>query len=157
MANPLETGLRYAGSVAERSLGINAFQRWQRYVVENSEPSSDAYRNRKFVGVIIGLIQFYVPATTDSISRMWSGSQYGTKEKANENPLVTVGKYSIRSLPDVASWMLIATTDNLIQLSLYKLAANAATHVGLDIIDAGARGVRRLMRGFRPSATTLVI
>lgn len=82
MANPLETGLRYVGSVAARSVGINAFRRWQRYAVEHFEPTSDAYRNRKDVGVFIGLIQF------------------GTEKETNINPIIFMAKHSITPVAD---------------------------------------------------------
>lgn len=151
----IEAAKNYALSVAERTFSINAYKRWQVYAEQKFEPTWEAYQNRKGTGVFVGLLQFAIPAFTEGVAISWSKSKYGTGEEANLNPLIYMAKYCTISMPDLAAWMfLYNTTDNILQFVLYKLAANAATHVGLDL---AGRAVDKL-KGFRPPASaTLTI
>ncbi len=148
----IETAKNYAGSVLERTFGINAYKRFVKNA-EKAEHSSGVYQNRKMMGVITaGGMQFILPATTEALAGSWSKSKFGNGEETNMNHFVQFAKYTSISMLDGVTWMLLGNTDNLAEFALYKLALNAATQVALDL---GGEAVKRL-KSFRPSAPTLL-
>lgn len=153
MSVRLEAAKDYLFSVAERTLGINAYKRWQKHSLEHFEPTYEGYHNRKRTGITIAApIQFLLPATTESIARSWSKSKFGTGEEENMNFFTHWGKYTSISMLDGISWVLLSNT-HITEFVLAKLALNAATHVALDL---GGEAVKRI-KTFRPTGTTLVV
>ncbi len=125
MANIVETGIRYAGSVVARSVGVEGFRR----------------------GV---LPQIIMPIFEPYNFRI--GRRGATETEA----MILTGRV-------VTDFLLMAPAVILLghghptEAILAKLAANAVSHVGLDVFGAGARGMQRLLRNLRPSPGTLAV
>lgn len=143
MAGRLETAKNYLTSLAERTIGVSDYKQ----MLAKGE-------SRRLALLGFGL-QLTLPATTRVITE-----QFHPRESVAE---VFKGLLAVHW--DAAT-ILSATLPSLLShnpfeftayYALSKLAANAATHVGLDVINAGVRGVNRLLRNFRPSATTPTI
>lgn len=142
----IEAAKNYAGSVVGRTVGINAYKRWQRYAQRAFTPTDEEYKSRKSTGIFTGLMQIAMPISTESFAKFESMSQYGIREMA---------KYDIvQPLTDWASLnLVIVLSHNPVEFVVWKLALNAATHVGLDL---GGKAVKRI-KSFRPSAPTLAV
>ena len=154
MAVDLERIKSYAGSVKDRTLGINAYQRWQKEIETNCSDRKDAsaYQNRKIVGVILGMVQFVLPGLTKGVAEMWSDNF--PEEKNGNSLFLSFPRYVTTVATDFASWSVVAAAShNPGEFIALKLAANAATHVGLDL---GGAAIKRL-KTFRPSANILAV
>lgn len=148
MANPLETGIRYIGSVAERTTGIEGFLREFRRERKTGIEIGHAVGRAVINGLFTGFIpQIALPITYEG---------YRKFAKMDTLPLMLMAGATVDVLSTIPAVILLSQ-GHPAEAILAKLAANAATHVGLDLIGAGARGVNRLIRNFRPSATTLVV
>lgn len=147
MASKLEVAKDYLLSVAERTIGVNAYQRWQKYVDQLDHDPFERIKQKRYA-VPMGGLQFVFPAVMDSL--------YGIiGEKGERSGWITMTKYNVvQPYIDVTSWGLIAmTTDNPLEFVGAKLAINAITHVGFDL---GKAAINRL-RTFRPSANILAV
>lgn len=154
MANQIEAAKNYVGSVLERITGVNAYGRWQRYVEKEAVgPITTSMRNnRKASGVLVGGVQIIFPAAFTLIADVASVPRPST-ERVDLEALSFLAKDAAVSLIEFGLWSLVATSRNPVEFALYKLAANAVTHAGLDLAGVA---VNRL-RHFKPSATTLAV
>lgn len=145
MANPLETSIRYIGSVAGRTAGIEGLLR--EFHIELT--ATEGARNRAIInGLSVGLVpQISVPIAYEGFKRF---------AKMDTLPLIVTGGAIVDLLATIPA-IIVLSHGHPAEAILAKLAANAATHMGLDLIDAGARGTNRLIKNFRPSATTLAV
>ena len=132
MANPLETGLRYAGSVAERMIGMGGYQRESRI----------GKTSAGFFGLLLGLTPQILFPTTYEASRRF--------RRNDTMPLIALGGAAVDVLATIPA-VILSVNGHPVEAILAKLTANAASHVGLDVLGAGARGMQRLKRNFRPS------
>lgn len=148
MGRRVESAVNYIRSVAERTAGFNAY----RGAYEYARLSHEVQKGREpLVGMHLGLMQAILPATISWVVENITG------RSRLRSVLEVVINYIIRPPLDIAvSWALPAVLSHSpAELIAWKVAGNVVAHVGSDLVDAGARGVNRLLRNFRPSATTL--
>lgn len=139
----LKQGLKYTGSVAERTFGIDAYKRLPGHLHSFNDTLSAKRINR----VAALLAQVIFPGTTDHILKSTPDNQYNISFA-----LTGIGRGAI----DSACWfsLIPAVVHSPVEFVLYKLAANVITQVGSDVLEAGAKR----FRGFRPpAAATLAV
>lgn len=102
---------------------------------------------RAYLDIICAVNQVSFPATTDSIINI------GWKEKFNRSEPISMARYLLaHPAIDYLSWQILpAVNHNPLELVAWRLAANAITHVSVDLGDAAIKRIKN----FRPSATTL--
>lgn len=147
-------GLRYAGSVAERTTGTNAYKRWQKFLGP-AEPELSTidplFRAGTYIEpIIIPAFQIALPGVTELIPKL-----------ITEPPGDIWSLYRITLPPvniDMATWVVALYSYEmgyeLWQIIALKLAANAAAHVGMDL---AGRAVDRITKFRPPTTATLAV
>lgn len=141
MGSKVETVKEYSISVAQRAIGWDAFQK---------KPQER---------LVSRLIDCMGQITFPALSRLMSplgAERIGSKSSVREK-LKFFGRITIREaglMPDLGLWMIVlAASDNPLEILPLRLAANAATQIGFDVISAGIDKIK----SFRPSANTLAV
>ncbi|MDP3974195.1 MAG: hypothetical protein Q8P92_05190 [Candidatus Daviesbacteria bacterium] len=152
MTNGLETARNYLGSVVERTVGWAGYQREHHLesishpITNQSSPVEIKHNQSQAVltGLTVGfLTQISAPITYE-----------GFKRFANMDtlPLVLMGTGAVDTLSTIPA-VIFLSYGHPAEAILVKLAANAAIHVGLDLIRAAARRIKT----FRPPADILAV
>lgn len=146
MATKLEATKNYLVNIAERTIGVNAYKRWQEYAKVQT-PENPVRRGS---GILVGAIQFLMPGSTDGVAELWM--QNIIRGEKGGNTLIEFTKFAGKVGLDYASWNLVALANhNPLEFVAWKLAVNAATPV---IMDLASTAINR-MKHFRPSSVTL--
>lgn len=134
-------GLKYTGSVASRTFGIDAGLNWPRYTgVDNT--TSNKFFNRVGAGLGFALFQFVFPSTWGAVM---------SRSSRTESPYPAIARGAIDGLP----WSIIfSVTQNPVEIALYRTVANVATNIGWDLLEAG---INRIPKFRPPTAATLTV
>lgn len=158
----LEGAKNYLVSVAERTVGIHGFNLERdgfRDRIAARSYNLDEFSSRRekqqsiASGVILGSIQFALPTVASGIL-YFIGHDINKRislPPENTISLIEVGKFYSGFALDMGLLALAASDHNFAEIVVLKLAANAATHVGLDIVGA----VASRMKSFKPTSVTL--
>lgn len=152
MANVIETTKNYLGSVANRTIGRAAWQEAMQpqYRLDDTKPFFQRI-DQTAQAVTYFAVQFLGPATYESIDRI---------KRINEiNKWGFIVEPVKRFLPAlVADLGLIYITTSLshnpLEFVAWKLAANAGTHMALDL---GSTAVNRIRHSRPTNPTTLAV
>lgn len=142
----IEAARSYGVGVLKRTFGVDAYQRWQRYVESSDDiPGNYSFKeNRRITGVILGAVQTTFPSLIDAVTRITTAEQ-------NVNPFVVMGKNMPALITDFVSWsylILPAAMQNPLEAVAIKLAVNLATPVVLDLANVAIERIQK----FRPLA-----
>lgn len=160
MANRIEAIRNYLGSVANRTLGRQAWREAMRqpnesysYTYTERQPTWAKSLNRALyqAAVPYAALEFIAPVTSRVVFPIVEGRE---ANQVLQNDYLNTGLMLPALITDVSTNMFaIFVGRNSSEVIILKLAANAATHVSLDFIGAAAKRVRN----FRPSGTTLAV
>lgn len=171
MANFLEAGVRYAGSVAGRSLGISAYRdqmavfaslspnrtpEWTERVKHNIRLNSAA---EAFHQILLPTIfrsraaSYYMdPGIDRELYPRMAPPAPQTEPESSKYQLEYAARFASSFPIDLAQWGAVAVLSHSpLEVVAWKLAANAVTHVALDVIGSAAKRIKN----FRPPASTL--
>lgn len=145
MASRLEDTKDYLVSVAERTFGVDAYQRWQGYA--ETQLDGDARRLKRITGTIFGFGQFLFPAIT-----RWMVHEY------NREPhlIPMVGRGVTVGAIDCATLLILQNQYNIgiPEAVVFKLITNMATHALIDTVGFGMDRIGNLRP---PAPTTLAV
>lgn len=155
MASRLETVKTYLLSVAERTFGIEAYRKEVAKIERFNAVDSERYTvlNREDVeksGFHLGIFQILMPAVTEVML-----NDKGSKMNSSlfKESLKVVNDTLPAAAVDLWAMAPALLSHNPVEFVILKLAANAVTHVGLDVLGAAAKR----FRNFRPSANILAV
>lgn len=164
MANFLETGIKYVGSVVSRSLGFSAGREQLAVFSTLSADRTQEWVNRVKTQVGVRSVleagyQFLLPA----MSRLGAAGYYmdpgidrelyptvaPTEPETEPERSIYQTEYIARivgSFPvDIAQWGAVAVLSHSpVEAVAWKLAANVATHVAFDVIGAAAKRIKNV-------------
>lgn len=151
MGRRVEAVGHYVRSVAERSSGYRAFRGGQEYI-RLSRDLPQGRGRELFAGMYLGFLQFPLPASINQAAEFLSG-------RTRDTGAVFALKEGVGTLLDTyISWVLpVALSHSPTEFLAWKGVGSVAAIVGSDLVNAGISGTNRLLRNFRPSATTLVV
>lgn len=160
MANPIETTLDYMGSVVPRAIGISTWRKaeaMRRPKSETSETSETVDKTSVYPTRLDSMLEAMLVVLTPALSRFYTSniiSRVITDER-NSGIIDAHLKAAGLLIPTMAIDMAALTSlfslgHSPWEVVALKLAANAATHVGLDMASVAGKGATRVFRHFRP-------
>lgn len=170
MAGRFDVAKNYLLSVAERTIGVRAYNEnlsgyQAQYDLEGYHPSEE-YRNRergrqRLSSGILGIMQASIPAFVRSLLYYLgpdiNPNVYPTRPKDRETILGSLQMvshtYSSAAVDFGLAYLAIQGSHSPAELIALKLAANAATHVALDVGGAVINGIKNI----RPTPSTIAI
>lgn len=149
--NRLEAAKNYLVSVAQRTVGLEAARKY--YAESKPTPDDPNFKFARRVALITGSAGLVVQAIMPLVGRYMINTYHKSSDDKGhwyydyqETPLRIAGFGAglVTDLALLGVTLSLSVTHSPLEVAEFKLAANAVSHVGADIIEATVNKIRSI-------------